>query len=410
MATLTTVEISCAEQVQVKLLDEKYQQLFLSRFSPARCETTYKDYARLDLDKSNWIKVLRESPWEDAAHIATLLFEYFQARGDWEIIRAMWNRLAEARVIGEPEAKLKVVLLHQLGILLTDLAESDEARHRLDEALALAQTMRLRERESSILYELGVYYRNQGQYKKAENLLERALQLANETGDIMKAQFIIGQLANLQAVRGNLDQAVKTLEASLQEWQRLENEADRMMSHTTLHALGRILIQQHRYEEAEGVLTKSLAYKQRVEARADSIARTQSLLAEVYVGSGRYQVAEEMLVECIQTSKEIGDYLYLAVSQKTLAFLRFKQRRYREAEVLLTQASGIALRSENPPIRIEVAVWRILMGMLVLRFMSVWYGIRELVEAIKDLNISPIAILRLIMLRIPVIGRFLVSR
>jgi hypothetical protein len=42
--------------------------------------------------------------------------------------------------------------------------------------------------------------------------------------------------------------------------------------------------------------------------------------------------------------------------------------------------------------------------------MSAWYGIRELVAAIKDLNISPIAILRLIMLRIPVIGRFLVSR
>jgi tetratricopeptide (TPR) repeat protein len=270
----------------------------------------------------------------------------------------------------------------------------------LELGLDLARQSNSRELEIKLLYEFGAEFVDRGQHKNAKQYLSRAFDIAQEIGERKEAQFIKGQLANVLVAEGRLDEAVDILHRILNQWQDFEHETDRMLAHTTLHALGRVFLRQGRYLEAQRVLSESMQLKMHLDSGKGLVARTRCLLAEAYMGLDSISEAESHLIESIQASKDVGDSRYVALGYKNMAHLQCKLRNYQNAEANLALATSFAQQSQNPNIIFNIALMRIKTGILSGRIRSAYRGFVIMTQVLDDIKFSPLATSRVFLNRL----------
>lgn len=152
--------------------------------------------------------------------------------------------------------------------------------------------------------------------------------------------------------QGHYTEAGTHLTAALKEAERFGSEDPRLVG--TLHNLGVLYEIQGRYAEAETLLKRVLAIREKtLGANHREVVRTLNSLAEVYNAQARYAEAEPLFRKALATrQKTLGqDNSDTARSLNDLGVLLYRKGKYSEAEPLLTRALAIyekTLGPENP--------------------------------------------------------------
>ena len=246
---------------------------------------------------------------------------------DADVMRAkeLAERGLEALDGADPDARFEVLAM--LAHIAWWLADLEEAEHYWQRALEAAQEGGLKHQESLATHELASLFRIRLELDRVPPLLERAIELAEESGSIVAKAKALGSWANLHQLKGELDEQARELlaEAGSAWWVA-----------RILLALAHIDRRRGDDAKAEQRLRESIRILKPLEDRG-SLCESQRLLAEVLLDRGKVDEAERFALEAIDTVGPL-DRISVATTTMTLGRVRAAQGHHQEAEQLLREA------------------------------------------------------------------------
>jgi len=290
-----------------------------------------------------------------------------------ESYRAGLGRL-ESRAADVPEptvavdlAELEVELLHGEAAALRDLGERDQAFTTARSALRIAGGLAgdrsrgrraerpLHRQRARLLSTLAGLFYVQGDWRRAERLLRRALWVAEtHASDASLAARLRNNLGNVLWKTGSWEWAEEIYRENLQ---LCERRADLWGRLTALNNLGILLASRGRWQAARDFLSESLAMKRRLGAW-ETEALTRLNLAEAEEILGCWTAARQHLergLELLAGQPDHPDRLALLVQ---LASLERKRGAAEAAEASVRKALEGAQRLGDPDL--SARCWRLL--------------------------------------------------
>lgn len=252
---------------------------------------------------------------------------------DADVLRAkeLAERGLEALNDGDPDARFEALAM--LAHIAWWLADLEEAEHYWQRALDTAQAGELKHQESLATHELASIYRTRLELDRAQPLLERARELADESGSIMARAKALGSWANLHYLKGELDEAESVGE---QARELLAEAGSAWWVARIFLFLAHVARKKGDNEKAERQLRESIRILKPLEDRA-SLCESQRLLAEILLDRGKVDEAERFALEAIDTVGPL-DRISVATTTMTLGLVRAAQGHHQEAEQLLREA------------------------------------------------------------------------
>jgi tetratricopeptide (TPR) repeat protein len=191
---------------------------------------------------------------------------------------------------------------------------------------------------------LGAVYLMLGDSSRAAPLFEEALPLEREVlpANVQLARSLQG-LATINLNAHNLDAALAQAEEALKVALAAEGEKsmDAAMAYATAAEVHRI---SHRYDRALPLYRKSRAiYETLLGPEHPRVASLLSQEGLILMTDGKYGLAEKDMVRSLEIVKKAcpGCTYELWVGECNLGLLRYKQKRYAEADVLLSHSLEI---------------------------------------------------------------------
>jgi predicted ATPase len=186
-------------------------------------------------------------------------------------------------------------------------AHLSEGQQWLEEALSRAKDAPP-ELRALCLEGAGILARGQGEYKRATVLMEEAVTIRRELGDLSNLAEAIKNLGNVASERGDHQAAREAFEESLHLKREIGDERGVAAAQNNL---GVLCILQGEFDRASELLEQALAF---FRGRYDKqgTARVLMNLGSVREAQGHYDEAGEILKESIRTMKEIGSHWDLA--------------------------------------------------------------------------------------------------
>lgn len=202
------------------------------------------------------------------------------------------------------------------------------------------------------LYNLALFYTEQGKYNEAESFFLSALRtrernLRSDHPDIAKS---LNKLAHLYFRQGKYSEAESLLLRAL-HIRESNLGSDHPDVASTLNILGILYMEQDRHSEAEPLLLRSLYIKEHsLEPNPSEIAKSLHNLATLYFEQGKYSEAEPLLLRALHIREShLGpDHPEVASSLDGLAHLYRDQGKYSEAESLYLRTLHILEHSLGP--------------------------------------------------------------
>ena len=248
-------------------------------------------------------------------------------------------------------------ICEKLGWMYRLLDEPTNAEPHMLNAIRIYQQLYGQEHTVTLgaLDKLGWIYANQGRYHEMEHLCTRKLQISQHVGGVQDQMDALNALGTAYYHLGKYKEAASLREKILQivRLRELgeENVPDlpfyRCNLASAYAALGR-------YEEAERLYVETLETAEWPERHSKwwGLAYTRHL-ADMYREQGRYDEAEPLFVKTLETQRLVlgNRHLRTLVSMYGLARLYTAQNRYEEAEKLFTEVLEIApsqLGEEHP--------------------------------------------------------------
>lgn len=343
-------------------------------------------------ERANWIKAISLHTSQTAVEIATLLFEWYFANQETEradVLR-IWKKLLERSGESQGMPRETAILLRQIGILQVSRGYLNDAEKYLRQSTQISEQVQDQILVGNNYYELGLIYRNAGKYKPAWDAFITAVESSKKTGNLKAQIYAQGQLANILAVQGDFDKAINILKETLNLWKKFPESGDRDMSHTTLHTLGSIYIQNGQPLDAIEVLKQSLYLKQKLKERFDLLVRTDTMLAEAFISLGQFDQAQNCLAEAdVESCAKMGSYLYAATSFKTLSQLHFAQNNFHQAQRFANRALDVARQSNNPLVEFDVLLWIFSADWQRRRLLNILPRVFVLITVLFRMRLSP---------------------
>jgi tetratricopeptide (TPR) repeat protein len=229
--------------------------------------------------------------------------------------------------------------------LVTSNLNAVEKRERLitlEQLLAdwreLEEGPQERRAQSIILHQLGILHEAQGEYKRAQDMYEHSLVVAQELDDRAGISTSLHHLGNLQYLQGEYKRAREMYEQSLAIAQDLGDSARMACS---MHQLGILLQHQGEYERARELYKQSLAIAQNLGDRV-GMARSLHQLGNLHYLQGEYERAREHYKQSLAIAEDLGDRAHTASDMHQLGILLQHQREYERARGLYEQSLAIA--------------------------------------------------------------------
>ncbi len=219
------------------------------------------------------------------------------------------------------------------------LGQLDDAEHWANEALKVAQADERKDLETAAVQSLAEGHLYRLEVEKAEPLVARAVELAEESGSVYARAHAYQTLGLLHAVRDETDEAEAAYNETL--------ELNREMGHSTgiawaFNKLGRIAQIRGELPEAERLLRDSMRILKKLNERGH-LCESQRMLAQVLVARGKIEEAERVALEARET---VGpdDAVSQLTTSLALGIVRAAQGRDEQAELLLRGAAeGLAM-------------------------------------------------------------------
>jgi non-specific serine/threonine protein kinase/serine/threonine-protein kinase len=277
-------------------------------------------------------------------------------------------RIAQQRNRANQEAAAATQLAEVLNDLF-DLSDPGEAlgrsitvRELLDVGLdKVRRSLADQPRElTRFLGVIGSYYRELGQYDKAEPLLKEAVErrrelLGQSDPDTLTS---MSALASLYKDQGRYEDAEPLFLETLDARRRVLGEQDETTL-TSMNDLAGLYWKQGRYDEAEALYVDTLAAQRRLlgEGHPNTLASMNDL-AGLYWNQGRFDEAETLYVDTLEARRRLlgEDHKDTAETMNDLAVLYSDGGRHREAEPLYLQALEIRrhVLSDVHPVTLQV--------------------------------------------------------
>jgi predicted ATPase/class 3 adenylate cyclase len=216
-----------------------------------------------------------------------------------------------------------------------------EAEAHAEAELEIARRLERRDLESDALLQLAGIYTARRDGERAEPLIERALELADESGSLTAKARAFQTLAELHSFRGRHEEALAEYARARDLFAEVGAAAN--VARTMLH-MGRLLGRRGDVAEAERLFRESIRILKSLEDRG-TLCEVQRSLAEVLLEQGKVDAAEAYALKAVETvgSEDVSSQ---ASTRKTLAMVRAAQGRDDEAESLLLESIDILERSE----------------------------------------------------------------
>jgi CHAT domain-containing protein/Tfp pilus assembly protein PilF len=273
--------------------------------------------ARAALEAS--IALARESSDRTVEAMAmTTLGKVLETLGDHEAARGLLEKaLAAFRDLGHREAEAKVLL--DLGQLHTAMRDFPEAREKYDACLALVRESGNRLMECAVLQAIGNLLHWMSDYPGAIEHIEKSLALAMDLPDYPGFQgSALALLGVVLAARGDFRKACERYEEALEIDRKL---GDRSGEAATLGNLATARFRLGELEKARDDYERSLALAREVGNR--SVAQNAvGNLGMVFRALGDYRGAQEHNETYVELSRMLGDRLALANGLGNVAVVR----------------------------------------------------------------------------------------
>jgi len=202
-----------------------------------------------------------------------------------------------------------------------------------DEALEIARKLERKDLEAHALNELAQAYRHEQRLNEAEDLLERGLELAAESGSIVARAEGLHSLGLVKLDRQESAEGERLLEEARTLFAEVGGH---WMLGRTLNELARAAEQQEDYAKAERLLREAIRLLKPLEDRG-ALCESQRALAEVLIMRNHLDEAERVALEAVNTVGE-HDLSSRATTTMTLGLVRVAQGRDADAEALLREA------------------------------------------------------------------------
>jgi eukaryotic-like serine/threonine-protein kinase len=222
-------------------------------------------------------------------------------RGRYDESEKLLKQLLEGR-----RAKLgadhpdTLIAIANLSGLYAKMKKFDMAIPLLEEALAQQREKLGASHPDTLitLANLGFNYRDTGRLGEGFKCLEEALELARTQPGPWNAQLAgqFGQLASMYENANQLDKA-EALYGELLEKARAQYGEDHPQTATLLAQLGRNLLLQEKFDDAQKILETCLAIREKHEPDEWTTFNTKSLLGGSLLGQTKYAEAEPLLVQ-----------------------------------------------------------------------------------------------------------------
>lgn len=196
----------------------------------------------------------------------------------------------------------------------------------------------------SSLINLAGIYTDQGFYKKAEPLYERAILVAEaleEDGDLLATA--LNNMALFYEEQERREEAIDYSKRALKLRKQVYGERHVVVA-DSLSNLSVSYIGMSRYEEAEPLCEQALAIYQELPANIHpNAAQITNNLADVYRGQGRNEDAELLYKKALEMRQRmfVEPHPQIAESLNNLGLMYSTQKRYTDATPLLTKALSI---------------------------------------------------------------------
>jgi len=213
------------------------------------------------------------------------------------------------------------------------LGESEEDLRYMEQALMVATVAGRKDLETLAAQGLAMSYLTRLELERADELIRRALTLAEESGSIRARAAALASAGSLHLLREENDEA----EASYAEARRLFDELG--VAQYAAHArmmLARVAERRGDDDSAERLLREAMRILRPLGDRA-FLCEVERRLAQLLVRTGRVDEAERLALSALET---VGpeDATSLITTTMALGVVRAAQGRDDEAEQLMRQA------------------------------------------------------------------------
>jgi predicted ATPase/predicted negative regulator of RcsB-dependent stress response len=247
-----------------------------------------------------------------------------EARGRIEealaIQRQAGNRLGEGSLLGN------------LGVLHLLLGRPEEALQHLEEALAIHRELGNRGPEGIVLSHLGNLYWQQGSLEEALRHHQEGLAIHREVGARSYMGVALGNLAGLSLGQGRVEEAIQHYREALAIHREVGNRGSEGLS---VGNLGLLHLQCGNLDEALWQLEEALAISREVGGRGNE-GLFLGHLASLHEAAGRVDEALRHFREALAIHREVGNARFEGVVLGSLGSLHAKQGRLDEAREALT--------------------------------------------------------------------------
>jgi class 3 adenylate cyclase/tetratricopeptide (TPR) repeat protein len=309
------------------------------RFEAARAAWRMHDFPVVSNEMEDVLLGAREAgDTELEARALTALADVALLR-EADVSRA--EQLAEKAVEVSPDDESRIDALRILETAAWWRGSLREAEAHAEAQVEIARRLDRRDLESDALLQLAGIYTARREGERAEPLIERALELADESGSLTAKARALHSLAELHSFRGRHEEALAEYARARDLFAEVGSATNvaRMMLNT-----GRLIARRGEVAEAERLYRESIRILQPLEDRG-TLCEVQRSLAEVLLEQGKVDAAEAYALKAIDT---VGpeDASSQSTTHKTLAMVRAAQGRDDEAEALFRESIEILERSE----------------------------------------------------------------
>ncbi len=193
-----------------------------------------------------------------------------------------------AQEIGD--ARQEAVVNIQLGTLTLKQGNLAEAAESYQEALKIFQVLKEPASEAAAWHQLGIAYEEAGQWEGAEQTYRESARIKESLGNLAGATRTWNQLAIVNQDAGKLKAAEAWYRKAIEGAKAAE---DRMRASISLGNLADLLQNQDRLTEARQLAEEALAIKQTLDPAVAEIWKTYLILAEIADKQGNTTQAKE---------------------------------------------------------------------------------------------------------------------
>jgi class 3 adenylate cyclase/tetratricopeptide (TPR) repeat protein len=216
-------------------------------------------------------------------------------------------------------------------------------------ALDTARSAGRKDLESKAVRELAGIHLARLDLEQAAPLIERAQELAEESGSIVARAQAAQVKGDFHGMRDEIDEAEEWLQKALELF--TEAGSQREIAQTS-KSLGRLAWRRGEPERAEKLLRESIRLLAPMQERG-ILCESQRLLAQLLLAEGRVDEAEKYALAARETVSA-EDIHSRATTRVALAQVRAAQDRDAEAEQLFREAVDIAVAAEHCRVGVDV--------------------------------------------------------